>query len=113
MANSTILFPAVFGSLSVIVIFALVRLIGGTTAGLFAALFYSVSLPLVIRGMIGWFKSEPLGLFYGLLGVYLFLSGIKTENKKIAIPKIIGAGIILSFGLASWGGIQGLSRNPL
>ena len=102
----TILFPVVFGSLSVIVIFALVRVIGGTTAGLFAALFYSVSLPLVVRGMLGWFKSEPLGLFYGLLGVYLFLSGIKTENKKIAIPKIIGAGITLSFGLASWGGIQ-------
>ncbi|MDH3277546.1 MAG: hypothetical protein OEL77_00870 [Nitrosopumilus sp.] len=102
----TILFPVVFGSLSVIVIFALVRLIAGTTAGLFAALFYSVSLPLVVRGMLGWFKSEPLGLFYGLLGVYLFLSGIKTKNKKIAISKIITAGIILSFGLASWGGIQ-------
>jgi len=102
----TILFPVIFSSLSIIVIFALVRLIGGTTAGLFAALFYSVSLPLVIRGMLGWFKSEPLGLFYGLLGVYLFLSGIKTENKKIAVSKIIGAGIILSFGLASWGGIQ-------
>jgi len=102
----TILFPVVFSSLTVIVIFALVRVIGGTTAGLFAALFYSVSMPIIIRGTIGWFKSEPLGLFYGLLGVYLFLSGIKTENKKIAASKIIGAGIILGFGLASWGGIQ-------
>ncbi|MFQ5441042.1 MAG: STT3 domain-containing protein [Nitrosopumilaceae archaeon] len=102
----TILFPIIFASLTVIVIFALVRLIGGTTAGLFAALFFSVSLPLVVRGMLGWFKSEPLGIFYGLLGVYLFLSGIKTENKKIAVPKIITGGIILSFGLASWGGIQ-------
>jgi dolichyl-diphosphooligosaccharide--protein glycosyltransferase len=102
----TILFPVVFSSLTVIVIFALVRVIGGTTAGLFAALFYSVSMPIIIRGTMGWFKSEPLGLFYGLLGVYLFLSGIKTENKKIAVSKIIGAGIILGFGLASWGGIQ-------
>jgi len=102
----TILFPVVFSSLTVIVIFALVRVIGGTTAGLFAALFYSVSMPIIIRGTMGWFKSEPLGLFYGLLGLYLFLSGIKTENKKIAVSKIIGAGIILGFGLASWGGIQ-------
>ena len=31
----TILFPAVFGSFTAIVIFALVRVIGGTTAGLF------------------------------------------------------------------------------
>ena len=30
----TILFPAVIGSLTVVVIFALVRLFGGTTAGL-------------------------------------------------------------------------------
>ena len=102
----TILFPVIFSSLTVIVIFALVRVIGGTTAGLFAALFYSVSMPIIIRGSLGWFKSEPLGLFYGLLGVYLLLSGIKTENKKIVLFKLIGAGIILGFGLASWGGIQ-------
>ena len=102
----TILFPVVFSSLTVLVIFALVRVIGGTTAGLFAALFYSVSMPIILRGAIGWFKSEPLGLFYGLLGVYLFLSGIKTENKKIVVLKLVGAGIILAFGLASWGGIQ-------
>ena len=60
----TILFPAVFGSLSAIVIFALVRVIGGTTAGLFAALFFSTSLAILVRGPLGWFKSEPLGLFF-------------------------------------------------
>ncbi len=102
----TIMFPVIFGSLTVIVIFALVRVIGGTTAGLFASLFYSVSLPIILRGTIGWFKSEPLGLFYGLLGLYFFLSGIKSENKKIALFKIIGGGIMIGFGLASWGGIQ-------
>ena len=102
----TILFPVVISSITVIVIFALVRVIAGTTAGLFSALFYSISMPIIIRGTLGWFKSEPLGLFYGLLGVYLFLSGIKTENYKIAIIKIVSGGIFLAFGLASWGGIQ-------
>jgi dolichyl-diphosphooligosaccharide--protein glycosyltransferase len=102
----TILFPAIIGSLTVVVIFALVRVVGGTTAGLFAALFFSVSLPIILRGTLGWFKSEPLGLFYGLLGLYFFLSGIKSENKKIAVLKIIFGGIVMSFGLASWGGIQ-------
>ena len=102
----TILFPVIFGSLTVIVIFALVRVIGGTTAGLFAAILFSVSLPILLRGTIGWFKSEPLGIFYGILGLYFFLSGIKSENKKIAIPKLIVGGIILGFGLSSWGGIQ-------
>ena len=102
----TILFPVIFGSLTAIVIFALVRVIGGTTAGLFAALLFSVSLPIIIRGQIGWFKSEPLGLFFSILAVYLFLSGIKSKNNKIAIPKLITAGIFIIFGLSAWGGDQ-------
>ena len=102
----TILFPAVIGSLTVIVIFALVRVLGGTTAGIIASLLFAVALPVLIRGSIGWFKSEPLGLFYGLLGLYLFLSGIRTKDKKFTILKIVSGGIILSFGMASWGGNQ-------
>jgi dolichyl-diphosphooligosaccharide---protein glycosyltransferase len=102
----TIIFPVIIGSLTVVIIFALVRLIGGTIAGLFASLLFAVSLPILIRGSVGWFKSEPLGLFYGLLGLYLFLSAIKSENKKIAALKIIFGGIALAFGMASWGGNQ-------
>jgi len=38
--------------------------------------------------------------------LYLFLSGIKSDNKKITVSKLIGGGILMAFGLASWGGIQ-------
>jgi len=99
-------FPVVFGSLSTVVIFAIVRTIGGTTAGLFASLFFAVSPIIILRGSIGWFKSEPLGLFFGLLAVYLLLSGIKSDKGKVSLAKIVGGGILLAFGLASWGGIQ-------
>ena len=102
----TILFPAIIGSLTTIVIFGLVRLFGGNFAGLIASLLFAVSLPILIRGSIGWFKSEPLGIFYGLLGLYLFLSAIKSENKKIAFGKIILGGAVMAFGIASWGGNQ-------
>ncbi len=102
----TILFPAIFGSLSAIIIFALVRVIGGTTAGLFSALLFSVSLPILIRSPIGWFKSEPLGLFFALLSVYLLLSGINSQNKKIAFSKLLGAGIFTTFSISAWGGNQ-------
>ncbi len=102
----TILFPVVFGSLSVIVIFSLVRVIGGTTAALFSALFLSVSLPLIVRGSIGWFKSEPLGLFFGLLATYFLLSGINSKNQKIVIAKLIAAGITLPLSISAWGGSQ-------
>jgi len=99
-------FPVVISSLTAIIIFALVRTISGTTAGLFASLFFAISPILIIRGSIGWFKSEPLGLFYGLLAVYLLISGIKSDKGKVSVAKIVGAGILLAFGLASWGGIQ-------
>jgi dolichyl-diphosphooligosaccharide--protein glycosyltransferase len=102
----TIMFPVVVSSLTAIVIFALVRTIGGTTAGLFASLFFAVSPIIILRGSMGWFKSEPLGLFYGLLAVYLLISGIKSDKGKVSVAKIVGAGILLAFGLASWGGVQ-------
>jgi dolichyl-diphosphooligosaccharide---protein glycosyltransferase len=102
----TVLFPAVIGSLTVVIIFALVRLFAGTAAGLFASLFFAISLPILIRGSLGWFKSEPLGLFYALLGLYLFLSALNSTNKKIIFSKIILGGIIMTFAMASWGGTQ-------
>jgi len=100
----TIVFPVVFGSFTAIVVFALVRVIGGTTAGLFASLFFALSAPILIRGMLGWFKSEPLGLFFALLGLYLFLSGIKHDRGKISFIKLVGGGVFLSLGLSAWGG---------
>ena len=101
-----ILFPVVIGSLTTVVIFALVRTIGGTAAGLFASLFFAISPIIIMRGSIGWFKSETLGLFFGLLAVYLLLSALKSDKGKVSIAKIVVSGILLAFGLASWGGIQ-------
>ena len=101
----TIIFPVVFGSFTAIALFALVRTIGGTTAGLFAALLFTVSDPIIIRGTLGWFKSEPLGLFFAIVGLYLFLSGIKFDKGKISLLKLVAGGIFLGFGLSAWGGI--------
>ncbi|SVD09525.1 uncharacterized protein METZ01_LOCUS362379, partial [marine metagenome] len=102
----TMWFPVVIGSLTTVVIFALVRTVSSTTAGLLASLFFAISPIILLRGSIGWFKSEPLGLFFGLLAVYLLLSGIKSDKGKVSVAKIVGASILLAFGLASWGGVQ-------
>ena len=102
----TVWFPVVISSLTTVIVFALVRTIGGTTAGLFASLFFAISPILIMRGSIGWFKSEPLGLFFGLLAVYLLISAIKSDKGKISLAKVVGGGILLAFGLASWGGVQ-------
>ena len=102
----TIMFPLVFGSLTCVAVFALVRVIGGTTAGLIASLMFAISLPILLRGMIGWFKSEPFGLFLSFFAIYLFLSAIKKNKGKISFIKLISGGVVLGLSLAAWGGNQ-------
>ena len=106
LLDFTILLPAILGSLTTIVMFGLVRNIGGTTAGLFSALLFAFTPAIISRGNLGWFKSEPLGLFLGLLSVYLFLSAMKGHQVKLTVIKAVGAGILLGLANASWGGIQ-------
>ena len=104
--DHTIIFPVVFGSFTTIAIFALVRVIGGTSAGLIASILFSVSLPIFVRGQLGWFKSEPLGIFFGIIAMYLFLSAINTKNYKFSLTKFVFAGILTIVGLSAWGGNQ-------
>ena len=100
-----IIFPLVVGSLTAISVFAFVRVLGGTTAGLMAALIFSISVPIFTRGLVGWFKSEPLGLFFAFIAMYLFVSGIMNYRNKISLIKLAFAGLFLSLGLSAWGGI--------
>ena len=101
----TVFFPLVIGSLTSIVVFAFVRVLGGTTAGLLASLMCAVSVPIIARGFVGWFKSEPLGLFLGLIALYLFVSAIKYNKGKTSILKITGAGLFMALSISSWGGM--------
>ena len=101
----TIYFPLVIGSITTIAVFAFVRVLGGTTAGMLAALMFSISAPIFSRGLIGWFKSEPLGLFFAFIAMYLFVSGIMNYKGKSSLIKLVFAGIFLSLGLSGWGGI--------
>ena len=101
----TIILPVVLGSLTTIVVFAVVRTLGGTTAGLFSALLIAFTPAIIQRGNLGWFKSEPLGLFLALLALYLLISAMK-HKPGIAIVKAIAGGLLLGLANASWGGIQ-------
>ena len=100
----TIIFPIIIGSLTAIVVFAFVRVLGGTTAGLFASLMFAICIPIFTRGFAGWFKSEPLGLFFGILALYLFVSGIKYNKGKVSFLKLIGGSFFLALAMSSWGG---------
>jgi dolichyl-diphosphooligosaccharide---protein glycosyltransferase len=107
LLDFTIWFPVIIGSASTILMFLLVRCITGSTIpGLIASVFFAVSPAIIQRGNLGWFKSEPLGIFYGLGGSYLFISALKERKYKFLIPKAIFSGVILGLAAASWGGAQ-------
>ncbi len=106
LLDFVIMFPVIVGSLTTIVIFALVRNLSGTTAGMFAGLLFAFMPAIIQRGNLGWFKSEPLGLFLGLLSVYLLTSSIKSKNIKRTILTAAVGGLILGLANSSWGGIQ-------
>jgi dolichyl-diphosphooligosaccharide--protein glycosyltransferase len=106
LMDFVIMFPVIIGSLTTIVIFALVRNFSGTTAGMFASLLFAFMPAIIQRGNLGWFKSEPLGLFLALLSVYLFTSSIKSKNIKRIILTAAAGGLILGLANSSWGGIQ-------
>src|SRR6188472_450294 len=105
LLDFTILLPVILGSLTTIVIFALVRTLGGTTAGMFSALLFAFTPAIIQRGNLGWFKSEPLGLFLALLALYLLISAMK-HKPGIAVLKAVAGGLFLGLANASWGGIQ-------
>ena len=105
LMNFVIWFPVVIGSASTVLIYLLLRSITGKNVpGLIASVFLAVSPAIIQRGNLGWFKSEPLGIFYGLGGTYLFISALNEAKYKFLIPKAIFSGIILALSLASWGG---------
>ncbi|MCP8305982.1 MAG: hypothetical protein H3Z49_02600 [archaeon] len=102
-----VLFPVFFGALTVFAIFLLVRKIGGTGAGLLSSLIIATSPPIISRGNLGWYKSEPLALFLAILSAYLFLSIFSPKVTKIGLTwRAILSGLLLGYANLSWGGAQ-------
>ena len=100
-----VLFPVFVGALTTLLLFLLVKKIGGTTAGIFASLLFAVSPPIIQRGSLGWYKSEPLAFLLGTLAGYFFLSiyDEKTSNFGTVWRAAI-TGFLLGYANTSWGG---------
>lgn len=102
-----VLFPVFFGALTVFAIFLLTRKISGTSAALLASLVVAFSPPLITRGNLGWFKSEPFALFLTVLSAYFFLSMFSPKVTKVGLAwRAVLSGLLLGYANASWGGVQ-------
>ena len=106
--NFIVFFPVLFGSLTIIPIYFLVKKISGSPAGgIFTALMFSVSPPILERGNLGWFKSEPYSLFLSTIGAYFFLT-MYDENKTRngLVTRALIAGAMFGYAIISWGGAE-------
>lgn len=100
-----VVLPVFLGAITAVVFYFLVRKIGGDVAGLFAALVFAVSPPLIERGNLGWFKSEPLAILLFVAGSYFMLT---VFDKERAMPSRILrgllAGALVGYANTAWGG---------
>jgi len=100
-----ILLPVFTGALTAIVFYFLMRRIAGEAAGLFSALMVAVSPPLIERGNLGWFKSEPLAILLFLLASYLVLSIFdKERGLRSRVTRALIAGFLAGYANTAWGG---------
>lgn len=107
LQDFTIILPVIWGSLTSLVIFAIVRVLWSTPAGLFASLLTAFSPPLILRGNLGWFKSEPFGLLLGLTALFMLLLSLRHKSvEPKAILFAVASGVTLALANASWGGSQ-------
>lgn len=100
-----VLLPVFFGALTSVLFYFLVRRIAGDAAGLFSALMMAVSPPLIVRGNLGWFKSEPLAILLFVVASYLLLTVFdKERGMRSRLIRAAFAGFFAGYASTAWGG---------
>jgi dolichyl-diphosphooligosaccharide--protein glycosyltransferase len=100
-----VVLPVFFGALTAIMFYFLVRKIAGDAAGLFAALVFAVSPPLIERGNLGWFKSEPLAILLFVAASYLMLTVFDKERvTRSRVLRAVAGGVLIGYANTAWGG---------
>lgn len=103
--NWLVILPVFLGAVTAIVFYFLVRKIAGDAAGIFAALMFAVSPPLIERGNLGWFKSEPLAILLFVTASYFMLTVFdKERTMRSRILRSLLGGLLIGYGNTAWGG---------
>ena len=100
-----VILPVLLGSLTAVAFYFLVRKIAGDAAGLFAAMMFAVSPPIIERGNLGWFKSEPLAILLFVVASYLMLTVFDKERAvRSRILRGLMGGLLIGYANTAWGG---------
>ena len=97
-----LIFPAVMGGITVLVIYFLGKEIHNRSTGLLAAFFLAFNPGYLQRTVAGFFDNETIGVFATLMTFLFFLKAIKGGKFS---HSVIG-GIFLGYLSLSWGGYQ-------
>lgn len=98
------LFPAIFGTLAVLIIYFLGKDIGGKPVGLFASLFLALSPSFIQRTSLGFFDDETVGIVALLLFAFMFLRAIEEDRPVGSTFKYsVGSGLALGYFISDWG----------
>jgi len=100
----TSLFPAIFGTLSCLIIYFVGKDVGGKAIGMFAALFLALSPSFLARTSLGFYDTEVLGIVGLLSFVFLFLRAIDEDRSlRSSLFYSVGAGAALAYFIGAWG----------
>jgi dolichyl-diphosphooligosaccharide--protein glycosyltransferase len=97
-------FPAIFGTLSCLLIYFIGKDMSGKTVGLFAALFLALAPSFIQRTALGFFDTEVMGMVGLILFIFLFLRAIEeTRSIRSSLFYSVGAGAALAYFIGAWG----------
>ena len=98
------IFPALFGTLSCLLIYFIGKDMGGKTVGLFAALFLALAPSFIQRTALGFFDTEVLGMVGLISFIFLFLRATdETRSISSSLLYSVGAGAALAYFIGAWG----------
>ncbi|MBD3189292.1 MAG: hypothetical protein GF308_01540 [Candidatus Heimdallarchaeota archaeon] len=99
MLTTCFITPAIFGSLTVFIMYKLGSTIHSKRTGVIAAFFLSMSIGFMSRSIAGFFDNECIGIFLMFLTFYFFIKGYTKDS----IVNSIFAGLSLGALSLTWG----------
>jgi dolichyl-diphosphooligosaccharide--protein glycosyltransferase len=98
------LMPAVFGVMTVLVLYFLGKDSGGKAVGMLAALFLALDTSYIQRTALGFFDTETVGVFSLVLFSLLFLRAIEDDRPMSStVMYSLGAAGALAYFVMGWG----------
>ncbi|MFQ6095983.1 MAG: STT3 domain-containing protein, partial [Candidatus Bathyarchaeia archaeon] len=98
-----LIFPAIMGAVTCLIIYFVGRDIGGELVGLFSAFFLALNSSHISRTSLGFYDDETVGIFGILLSTLFFLRSIEERPLKDRVIYAVAAGLSLGYLCASWG----------